>query len=141
MTQYDPQNPPHIRPGQVWTSAAPRDSITVRVVSVQAGRVSVVDAYDSKRPRSIWAREFHASPLTRTGDKRKSGYILVSPAPDERECQTPWHTHDNPTTITGACQIPPVYVCNGCGEEVDDETAECCEDGEIVPAEYDEVAQ
>jgi hypothetical protein len=85
MTQHDPQNPTHIRPGQVWTSAAPRDSITVRVVGVSAGRVSVVDAYDNKRPRSIWAHQFHASPTTRTGTKRKSGYILTNDTPEEND--------------------------------------------------------
>ncbi|MFE5863176.1 hypothetical protein ACFQ77_21895 [Streptomyces virginiae] len=32
----------------------------------------------------------------------------------------------------------PVYwFCNSCGEEVEDETAECCADGEIEPS-YDE---
>jgi hypothetical protein len=32
----------------------------------------------------------------------------------------------------------PVYwFCNSCGEEVDDETSECCEDGEIEGS-YDE---
>ena len=30
---------------------------------------------------------------------------------------------------------PAYWWCNSCGEEVDgDETAECCDDGEIVPS-------
>ncbi|MFE9391675.1 hypothetical protein [Streptomyces sp. NPDC006784] len=41
--------------------------------------------------------------------------------------------------MTADCEeLEPVYWwCNSCGEEVQDETAECCDDGEIVPS-YDE---
>ena len=31
---------------------------------------------------------------------------------------------------------PAYWWCNSCGEEVDDETAECCDDGENEPS-YD----
>ncbi|AWN05268.1 hypothetical protein SEA_IBANTIK_44 [Streptomyces phage Ibantik] len=29
---------------------------------------------------------------------------------------------------------PVYYFCNSCGEEVEDEAAECCDDGEIEPS-------
>lgn len=76
MPHPDPQNPTHIRPGQVWETAHPMEVTTVRVTNIAAGRVSVVDAHDGKRPRQIWATQFHASPTTRAGSPRKSGYIL-----------------------------------------------------------------
>ncbi|MGW2720838.1 hypothetical protein [Streptomyces sp. NPDC001492] len=31
---------------------------------------------------------------------------------------------------------PAYWFCNSCGDEVDDETSECCDDGEIEPS-YD----
>lgn len=34
-------------------------------------------------------------------------------------------------------RTPIYWWCNSCGEEVDDEFAECCDDGEIE-AEYDD---
>ncbi|MFV2195262.1 hypothetical protein [Nocardiopsis sp. LOL_012] len=71
----DPQNPPHIRPGQVWVSAHPLDDITVRVTGINAGRVEVVDAHTGTRPRHIWARVFHPTGTTRTGQPRRTGYI------------------------------------------------------------------
>jgi hypothetical protein len=39
--------------------------------------------------------------------------------------------------VTDELPEPAYYFCNGCGEEVDDEAAECCIDGEIEPS-YDE---
>ncbi|MFE7462330.1 hypothetical protein ACWFMI_24920 [Nocardiopsis terrae] len=85
MPHPDPQNPTHIRPGQVWKSAHPMEVTTVRVVSMEVGRVSVVDAHDGKRPRQIWAHQFHASPSTRAGRPRLSGYILKKDAPADYE--------------------------------------------------------
>lgn len=85
MTQHDPQNPDHIRPGQVWTTAHPMDDITVRVVSIGAGRVSVIDAHTGQRPRQIWAERFHASPWTKSGKPHKWGYILTSDTPEEND--------------------------------------------------------
>lgn len=32
---------------------------------------------------------------------------------------------------------PTYWFCNSCGEEVDDESADCCDDGEIEPS-YDD---
>jgi len=32
---------------------------------------------------------------------------------------------------------PVYFFCNSCGEEVEDETSNCCDDGEIEPS-YDE---
>lgn len=40
---------------------------------------------------------------------------------------------------TGADEPEPVYwFCNSCGDEVEDETVDCCVNGEIEPA-YPEV--
>lgn len=33
-----------------------------------------------------------------------------------------------------ADEEPVYWFCNSCGEEVDDEHAECCDDGENEPA-------
>lgn len=42
------------------------------------------------------------------------------------------------TTPAGVDERTPVYFfCNSCGEEVQDENADCCDDGEIEPS-YDE---
>jgi len=74
----------HIRPGQVWRCADPREDIRpirVRVTAVTDGRVHVVDADTGTRPRTIAAAAFHATPTTRTGQPRRSGYVLTEERP------------------------------------------------------------
>lgn len=39
--------------------------------------------------------------------------------------------------MTDAEREPAYFWCNSCGDEVQDEADECCEDGEIV-ASYDD---
>ena len=73
-----------IEVGQVYTSCNPRYTITVRVVAYRPGqaRASVVDAETGKRPRSILAKNLHASRLTGRGEPRKTGYRPVKDVPD-----------------------------------------------------------
>lgn len=69
-----------VKPGQVYEDCDPRDSITIRVVEVSAGRASVVDAVTGKRPRSILVKSLHASGTRADGQPRKTGYRLIQDA-------------------------------------------------------------
>ncbi|MFF8610855.1 hypothetical protein ACF06X_33655 [Streptomyces sp. NPDC015346] len=67
-----------IAPGQTYRSADPRETIRIRIVSYEPGwnRADVVDAATGKRPRRIVVRNLHATPTTKTGQRRRSGYVL-----------------------------------------------------------------
>lgn len=68
-----------ITPGQVYRSADPRDNITIRIVRWTVGQQHawVCDAYTGKRARWVLVRNLHESPFTKTGAKRRTGYVLV----------------------------------------------------------------
>lgn len=67
-----------IKAGQVYRSADPRDDIRIRIKSYYPGavRAQVVDAESGKRQRQILVKNLHASPITRAGRRRHSGYVL-----------------------------------------------------------------
>lgn len=69
-----------IKAGQIYQSADPRDSIRIRIVRYEDGwnRADVVDALTGKRPRRMLATALHASPTTKTGQPRRTGYVLIS---------------------------------------------------------------
>jgi hypothetical protein len=70
-----------IEPGQTYVSADPRDNIRIRVTAYENGwaTADVVDAVTGKRPRGILARSLHASSTTKTGQPRRTGYVLEQP--------------------------------------------------------------
>lgn len=78
-----------IEPGQVYRSADPRDAgqLRIRIKSWApygaghwgAGRaqvVSLTEAGEEVRPRSIKLSALHAGPLTKDGQPRRTGYVL-----------------------------------------------------------------
>ncbi|MGW6703573.1 hypothetical protein ACWGDE_01585 [Streptomyces sp. NPDC054956] len=67
-----------IQPGQTYRSVDPRDNIRIRVTAYEPGwaGADVVDAVTGKRPRRILTRSLHASPTTKTGQTRRTGYVL-----------------------------------------------------------------
>lgn len=67
-----------IQPGQTYRSADPRDNIRIRITAYTPGRnrAHVVDAVTGKRPRPILVRNIHTSAVTKTGQPRRTGYIL-----------------------------------------------------------------
>ena len=67
-----------IQPGQTYRSADPRELIRIRIESYTPGdaRAHVVDAATGKRPRQMLVRALHQSPTTKTGQPRRSGYVL-----------------------------------------------------------------
>lgn len=70
-----------IQPGQIYRHCDPRESIRIRITAYTPGsnRAEVVDAVTGKRPRSILASSLHASPTTRDGRPRRTGYALEQP--------------------------------------------------------------
>ncbi|MFJ6578404.1 hypothetical protein ACIQMY_20835 [Streptomyces sp. NPDC091368] len=69
-----------IEKDQTYRYADPRETIRIRITSYTPGdaRAHVVDADTGKRPRQILARTLHATPTTKTGAPRKTGYIRES---------------------------------------------------------------
>ncbi|MFE4305619.1 hypothetical protein [Streptomyces sp. NPDC056891] len=70
-------NAGHIVKGRVFVACHPEDSARLRIVQYQPGgmRAVVADAETGARQRSIVASSLHASPLTRAGSRRRSGYV------------------------------------------------------------------
>lgn len=70
-----------IQPGQTYRSLDPRGGPRIRIVASTPGsnRVTVVDANTGKRPRSVFATALHASPITKAGQPRRTGYALEQP--------------------------------------------------------------
>jgi len=67
-----------IRPGQTYRACDPRETIRIRITTYRPGdtRAHVVDAVTGKRPRQILVSSLHASPTTRDGKLRRTGYAL-----------------------------------------------------------------
>lgn len=67
-----------IQPGQTYRSADPRGGPRIRVERFTAGHSHVwaVNAYDGKRGRWILIRNLHDSASTKTGARRRTGYVL-----------------------------------------------------------------
>ena len=67
-----------IQPGQVYRSCDPRGGPRIRIEKYTPGsnRAHVVDAYDGKRFRQILVSQLHATPTTRDGQPRRTGYAL-----------------------------------------------------------------
>lgn len=70
-----------IQPGQIYRSCDPRGGFSIRIAAYtpDSNRVDVVDALTGKYPRSILATALHASPTTRDGKPRRTGYALEQP--------------------------------------------------------------
>jgi hypothetical protein len=72
-----------IEPGQVCRSCDPRGGppIRIRIESWRPGdaRAHVVDAATGKRFRQILVKFLHDSPITKTGQPRRTGYTLETP--------------------------------------------------------------
>jgi hypothetical protein len=73
-----------IQPGQIYRSCDPRESIRIRITAYRPGdaRAHVVDAVTGKRPRQIFVKDLHESPVTATGRRRRSGYVLDRDTPE-----------------------------------------------------------
>lgn len=71
-----------IQPGQIYRHCDPREQIRIRITAYTPGdaRAHVVDAVTGKRFRQILVTALHASPTTRDGKPRRSGYALEDPA-------------------------------------------------------------
>ena len=71
-----------IHTGQIYRSADPRDSIRIRIVRYEPGwtRAGVVDAASGKRPRRMLVTALHATATTKTGQPRRTGYVLEQPS-------------------------------------------------------------
>lgn len=67
-----------IQPGQTYRSADPRELIRILITTYTPGdtRAHIVDAATGKRPRQILVHTLHQTPTTKTGQPRRSGYIL-----------------------------------------------------------------
>ena len=72
-----------ITAGQIYTRHEPTENVTYRIRIEQyqqgAARARVVDAVTGKRPREILAANLHESATTRSGQPRRTGYILEGP--------------------------------------------------------------
>lgn len=70
----------HIRNGRIFAACHPQDTARIRVVRYEEGdmRALVADAATGTRQRLILASSLHATAVTGTGNRRKSGY-----APEE----------------------------------------------------------
>ncbi|MER8233505.1 hypothetical protein [Streptomyces sp. NPDC094049] len=66
---------------QLYRFADPREPIRIRITAYTPGdaRAHVVDAVTGKRPRQILVKNLHSSPTTKTGARRRSGYIRETP--------------------------------------------------------------
>lgn len=67
-----------IQPGQTYRSADPRGGPRIRIDTYTPGdaRAHVVDATDGKRFRQILVRTLHPTATTKTGQRRRTGYVL-----------------------------------------------------------------
>ncbi|MCX5202437.1 hypothetical protein OG897_13390 [Streptomyces sp. NBC_00237] len=69
-----------IEPGQTYQSCDPRDEppIRIRITAYTPGdaRAHVVDAATGKRFRQLLVASLHASPITKAGQQRRTGYVL-----------------------------------------------------------------
>ncbi|MCX5197199.1 hypothetical protein OOK31_25430 [Streptomyces sp. NBC_00249] len=68
-----------IQPGQIYRAATPLDGgrrILIASRPASHDYVWVCDAVTRLRPRTISLRSLHASPTTRDGQPRRTGYIL-----------------------------------------------------------------
>lgn len=67
-----------VQPGQTYRAANPLDE--GRRILIASNPLSdfvwVCDAATRARPRAVSLRNLHSSPLTRTGQPRRTGYIL-----------------------------------------------------------------
>jgi hypothetical protein len=70
-----------IQPGQTYRSLDPRGGPRIRIETYRPGdvRAHIVDAHDGKRFRQILVSQLHASDTTKTGAKRRTGYVLEQP--------------------------------------------------------------
>ncbi|MEU8623304.1 hypothetical protein [Streptomyces sp. NPDC048669] len=71
-----------IQPGQTYRSANPRDTHRepIRITAYDgSNRADIVDANSGKKPRSILVNSLHATPTTRDGKPRRTGYVLETP--------------------------------------------------------------
>jgi hypothetical protein len=70
-----------IQPGQTYRSCDPRGGPRIRIVRYEPGwnRADVVDATTGKQPRRIVVRDLHPTATTRTGQPRRTGYVLEQP--------------------------------------------------------------
>lgn len=66
----------HIRKDRVFAACHPEDTARLRIVQYEPGdlRALVADAETDARRRLILVTSLHASPLTTTGTRRRSGY-------------------------------------------------------------------
>ncbi|MEU8760680.1 hypothetical protein [Streptomyces sp. NPDC048659] len=71
-----------IQPGQTYRSADHRETIRFRVTAYTPGdaRAHVVDATTGKRPRQVLVNRMYTTPRTKTGQPRRSGYVLETGA-------------------------------------------------------------
>ncbi|MFF8840527.1 hypothetical protein [Streptomyces sp. NPDC015130] len=67
-----------IQPGQIYRSADPRGGPRIRIERFTPGHnhVWAVDAQNGKRARWILIRNLHATATTKTGARRRTGYVL-----------------------------------------------------------------
>lgn len=70
-----------IEPGQVYRSADPRGGARIRILRWQPGwnRAQVVDAATGKRQRQILVSALHLDSKTKSGQPRRTGYVLEVP--------------------------------------------------------------
>lgn len=70
-----------ITAGQIYRSCDESGRHPIRVVRYRLGeaRAQIVNAQTGKRFRSILVTYLHASPTTRAGEPRRSGYVLEGP--------------------------------------------------------------
>lgn len=82
-----------IKPGQIYRHCDPRESIRIRITAYRPGdaRAQVVDAVTGKRFRQILVKDLHESPVTATGRRRRSGYVL-----DRDTAETPQEATEGP---------------------------------------------
>lgn len=72
-----------IKPGLVYRSCDPRGGPSIRIVTVNPNSAEVVDTQTGKRPRRILDKFLHDSPLTKTGQPRRTGYVLETEPTEE----------------------------------------------------------
>ncbi|MFB7359611.1 hypothetical protein [Streptomyces gardneri] len=76
-----------IQPGQIYRSADPRGGPRIRVDAYTRGHnhAWVVNAHDGARGRWVLVRNLHDSPDTKTGARRRTGYVLERPTTSQPE--------------------------------------------------------
>ena len=67
---------PEIQPGQIYRSADPRNpNARLRVQTIEVNRADVFYLHTG-RAGSILVHQLHASPTTKNGQPRRTGYVL-----------------------------------------------------------------